>query len=155
MFCQYIFSTKTLQKTFAKVFFAFVFCFVEHKSVKIFDVHIMWLAFINYKHQIYRIFRFLIWNVDWESQFLFITKNIHENFVFCFNSTKIFFWYRKFNSVINKIINNSLSFRVILSVCIFTGLICLTWHQRKHFRSLFLMLISLFFEFLNLAGNFA
>ena len=40
MFFQYIFTTKTQQATLAKVSFVFIFCFVKHKSVKIFDMQI-------------------------------------------------------------------------------------------------------------------
>ena len=133
MFCQYIFTTETLQTTFAKVF---ILCFVKDKSVKIFDVHIIWLVFINYKQQIYRIFKFLIWNVDWKSQLVLIAKHINTNIVLRFNLAKILFSHRKSNSIN------------------FIGLICLTWHHKKHFWSLSLMLDSPFLGILNLVGNF-
>ena len=48
---------------------------------------------------------------------------------------------------------NALSCFVIPSGCIFNGFKCPRWHQRKHFWSLFLMLISPFFWFFNSAGN--
>ena len=48
----------------------------------------------------------------------------------------------------------SSSFSEILSGCIFTGVICLTWHLRKDFWSLFFMLISPYFELLISAGDF-
>ena len=41
MFYQHIFTTKSLQTTFAKVFFNLIFCFLKHESVKIFDVDII------------------------------------------------------------------------------------------------------------------
>ena len=40
MLCQHVFAAKTMQTTSAKVFLVFIFRFVKHKSVKIFDVHI-------------------------------------------------------------------------------------------------------------------
>ena len=36
-----MFTTETLQATLAKVFFVFIVRFVKHKSVKIFDIHVM------------------------------------------------------------------------------------------------------------------
>ena len=105
MFNEYIFTTKTLQTTFAKAVFVFVFCFVKHKSVKIFGVHIMWLVFINYKQQVHWIFEILIRNVHWKSQLIFIAKYIDTNVIFRVNFTKIFFWYRKCNFSVIKIIN--------------------------------------------------
>ena len=137
MFCQHIFTTKTLQTTFAKLFFVFILCLMKRKSVKIFDIHIMWLFFINYKQQSHRAFKFLIWKENWKSQFVFITKHVNANVVFYFDIAKVFFSHRKINFIIIMIINKYLSSHVILSVCMFTGLICLTWHQRKHFWSLF------------------
>ena len=135
MLCQHNFTTKTLRTALANVFFVFILRFVKNKSVKIFDIHIMWLAFISYKEQIYRIFKFLISNVDWKQQLVFITN-------------------RKLNPIIIKVINKFLPFSVILSGCIFTELIYLTWHYKKYFWSLFFMLISPFFELFNSAGNF-
>ena len=41
MLYEHIFAAKTMQTTFGKVFLVFIFHFVKHKSVKIFDVHIM------------------------------------------------------------------------------------------------------------------
>ena len=92
MLCQQIFATKTLQTTLAKVFFAFTLCFVKHTFVKIFDVHIVWLVFINYKQQIHRISKCLIRNVYWKGQFVFITNHINAYVVFCLNLAKIFFF---------------------------------------------------------------
>ena len=105
MFCQHIFTTKKLQTTSAQVFFAFILCFVEHKSVKIFDIHIMWLVFISYKQQIHRVFKFFVWNVDWKNQLVFITKRINANVVFTFNLGKIFPLHRKLNPIIIKTIS--------------------------------------------------
>ena len=68
-----------------KVFFVFVLCFVKHKSVKIFDEHIMQFIIINYTQQTHKVFKFFIWNVNWKSQPIFITKHINANVVFCFN----------------------------------------------------------------------
>ena len=104
MLCQLIFTTKTLQAILTKVFFVFILCFVKHKSVKIFDIHIMWLVFISFKQQ-KRVFKFLIWNVIWKRQLVFITKHVSPNFVLFFNLAKIFFSHRKFSSIIIKIIN--------------------------------------------------
>ena len=78
MFCQHIFTTKTLKTTFAKAFFVFILCFVKHKYVKIFDVHIIQFIIINYKH---RGFKFLIWNVNWKNLFIFIAKHVDANIV--------------------------------------------------------------------------
>ena len=145
---------KQCKKTLAKVFFVFILCFVKHKSVKIVDIHIMWLVFISYKQEVYRVFKFLIWNVNWKSQLVFITKHVSANVVLRFNFIKIIFSQRKPNPIIIKTISKPSIFSCILSGSIFTGLICLTWHHKKHFWSLFLMLISPFFELLNSAGNF-
>ena len=106
MFCQHIFTTKTLQTTLTEVFFVFIPCFVKHKSVKIFDVHIMRFITISYKQQIHRVFKFLIWNVNWKNQLIFITKHVNANIVLFFNLAKIFFSHRKkLNSMTIKIIN--------------------------------------------------
>ena len=154
MLCQHVFAAKTMQTTSAKVFLVFIFRFVKHKSVKIFDVHVTWLVFINYKQQIYRVFKFLIWDVNWKSQLVFITTHIIANIVFCLNLGKIFFTNRKLNSIIIKIISK---FFVILCnsfwMC-FMALICLTWHHQRYFWSLFFMLISPFLVLFNSAGNF-
>ena len=91
--------------TFAKVFLVFILCFVKHKSVKVIDIHVMLFITTNYMQQIHRVFKFLVWNVNWKSQFVFITKHVNANVVFCFNLAKIFFSHRKFNSIIIKIIN--------------------------------------------------
>ena len=40
---------------------------------------------INYKQQTHKVFKFLIWNINWKSQPIFITKHINVNVVFCFN----------------------------------------------------------------------
>ena len=101
MFCQHIFATRTLQTTFTKVFLGFIICFVRHKSVKIFDIYVMWLVFINYKQQIYWIFKFLIGN--WKNQLVFITIHVNANVVFPLNLAKYFFSYSKLNSIIIKI----------------------------------------------------
>ena len=69
------------------------------------DTHIMWLAFISYQQQTHPVFKFLIWNVNWKTQLVFITKHINANVVFCFNLTKIFLSYKKLNSIIIKIIS--------------------------------------------------
>ena len=79
MFCQYIFITKTLSIILAKPFFVFVFCFEEHKSVKVFNVHIMWFIIINEKQQIHWVFKFLISKVNWKNTPIFITKHINTN----------------------------------------------------------------------------
>ena len=96
---------KQCKKTLAKVFFVFILCFVKHKSVKIVDIHIMWLVFISYKQEVYRVFKFLIWNVNWKSQLVFITIHINANVAFLFNLAKIFLSQRKLNPVIIKIIS--------------------------------------------------
>ena len=80
-------------------------CFVKHISVKIFDIHVMWLVFINYKQRIHWVLKFLIWNVNWKNQLVFVTKHINANIIFCFNLSKIFFSHRKSNPIIITIIN--------------------------------------------------
>ena len=96
---------KQCKKTLAKLLFVFILCFVKHKSVKIFDIHIMWLVFVSYKQQVYRVFKFLIWNVNWKSQLVFITIHINANVAFLFNLAKIFLSHRELNPVIIKIIS--------------------------------------------------
>ena len=96
---------KTMQATLAKVLFVFILCFVKNTSARIFDIHIMWLVFINYKKQIHRVFKFLIWNVDWKNELIFVTKYVNANVAFCFNLAKIFFSHRKLNPTIIKIIS--------------------------------------------------
>ena len=135
------------------MFFVFILCFVKHKSVKIFDIHIMQFITIKYKQQIHRVFKFLIWNGTWKSQPIFVTKHFNANVVFSFNPAIIFFLQRKI-SIIMKLFSTFLTSFVNLSGCIFTGLIGLTWHHKKHLWSLFLMLIKPFFELLNSVGNF-
>ena len=49
MLYEHIFAAKTMQTTFGKVFLVFIFHFVKHKSVKIFDVHIMQFITITYE----------------------------------------------------------------------------------------------------------
>ena len=88
-----------------KIISGFILCFLKHKSVKMFDMHITWLVFISYMQQIHRVFKFLIWDVKWKSQFVFITKHVNANIVLFFNLGKIFFSHRKFNSILIKIIN--------------------------------------------------
>ena len=100
-----VFPTKTLQTNVAKVFFVFISCFVKHKSVKIFDVHIMRFITINYQQQIHGVFKFLISNINWKSQFALKTKHVNLNIVFYFNLANIFFWNRKPNPIIIKIIS--------------------------------------------------
>ena len=96
---------KQCKQLLQKYFLFFTLCFVKHKSVKIFDVHIMQIVFINYKQQIYRVFKFLIWNVDWKNKLIFIRKHVTANSVPFFNLPKIFFSQRKFNPIIIKIIS--------------------------------------------------
>ena len=146
MLCQHIFTTKTLQKTFAKVLFVFIFCFVKDKYVKIFDTHIMWLAFISYEQQIHHVFKFLIWNLNWKSQLVFITKHINANVSFCSSLAKIFFSQRKLNSIIRLL--TSFLFSCVILSGVFTGLICLLYW------SFFWSWLIFFFEHLNYAGNF-
>ena len=102
--CQHIFTTKTLYTVFAKIFLICMLCFVKHKSVKIFDVHIMRFIFISYEQQIHWIFKFLILDMNGKSQLIFITIHINANILFRFNLAKIFFSHRKSNSIIIKII---------------------------------------------------
>ena len=99
-----------LQKYF--LFFCFCFCFVKHKSVKIFDIHVMWLVFINYKQQIHQVFKFLIWNVYWKNQLVFITIHINANIALFRTFARIFLIYRKLNSIIIKIISE-----LFISLC--------------------------------------
>ena len=139
MFCQHIFTSKTLQTTFTKVFFVSIFCFAKRESVKIFDIHVMWLVFISYKQQIRRVFKFLIRNANWKSQLVFITKHIDTNVAFCFHLPKIFFSHRKLNPSIIKIIS-----KLFISLCIFTGWICLTWRHKIFFDHYFWCLLVLF-----------
>ena len=94
----------------------------------------MWLVVINYKQQIHRVMKFLIWNINWKSQFVSIIIYINANIVLPFNLAKIFFSHRKFNPNIIKIISK-------LSV-----ILCNSFE--KHFWSLFLRLISPFFGLL-------
>ena len=96
---------KHCKQLLQKYFFVFILCFVKHKSVKIFDIHIMWLVFINYKQQIHRVFKFLIWNVNGKSQFVFITIHINANIILFSILLKSFFSHSKFNSIIIKIIS--------------------------------------------------
>ena len=96
-----------------------------------------------------------------EKPTLFITKHIDANIASHLNLAKIFFLHWKLNSIVIKITNklfiflwnfsglvicltSFLSTFLIFSWCSFEGLICLTWHHKKHFWSLFLMLISPF-----------
>ena len=75
---------KHCQQLLQKYFFIFIFlfCFVKHKSVKVFDVHIMRFITINYKQQIHRVFQFLIWNVNWKSHLVFITNTLMQMLFF-------------------------------------------------------------------------
>ena len=50
-------------------------------------------------------------NVNWKSQPIFVPTHINANVVFCFNLAKIFFSYRKLNSIIIKIINKFFIFQ--------------------------------------------
>ena len=116
------------------MFFVFIFDFVKHKSVRIFDVHIMLFSIINYKQQIHRVFKFFIWNVNWKNQLILMTKHLNGNVVFFFDPAKVFLSHRKSSSIIIKIINKFfLSCFVILSRCVFTGLIYLTWQMKNIF----------------------
>ena len=135
------FSLLKYCKELLQMYFLFLFFVLWNLNLSAFDVHIMWLAFNDYRQQIHWNFKFLIWNVDWKGWFIFISKHIGANVIFHFNFTKIFFWYMKFN------------FSVIKTI-IFTAKICLTWCQRKHFWSSCLMLIRPLFGLLNSAGNF-
>ena len=99
LFYQHIFTAKTLLTTFAKVFFVFIFCLVKHKSVKIFDVHIMRFITINYKQQVHPIFKFFLKSV------CFHNKYINANVFSFFNLAKKIFWNKKPNPTIIKIIN--------------------------------------------------
>ena len=64
------------------------------------------LVFISYKQQqVRRVFKFLIWNINWKSQFVFITIYINANNVLFFSLAKIFFSYRETNPIIIKIIS--------------------------------------------------
>ena len=83
----------------------YFFLFYVLCSVKIFDIHVMWLVFINNKQQTYWIFKCLIRDMNWKNQLVFITIHINANVVFCFNLAKIFFSHRKFNSIIIKTIS--------------------------------------------------
>ena len=139
-----MFTTKTLKTTLEKVFFVFILCFMKHKSVKVFDVHIMWLIFINHKQQIQWVFKLLIWNIDWKNSPIFITKCINAN-VFFFNLANIFFSHRKLNFIIMQIISK---FFVILSNSFWMYFYWINMPNIAHFWSLFLMLISPFSNFL-------
>ena len=115
---------------------------MKQKSVKIFDIHMMWLVFINYKQQIHRVFKFLIWNINWKSHLVFITKQVNANFFLSQSCWNLFLAQETF------IIKNIIS-KLFVILCNsfwihFYRLICLTWHQRKHFWSLFFILIILF-----------
>ena len=154
MFCQDIFITKALQTVLAKVSFVSAFCFVKHKSVKIFHVHIIRFIIINYEQQIHRVFKFLIWNVSWKRQPIFLTKYVNTNIVSCFNLAKIFLFYRKIIIIIIKLFNKFFIFFWDSFSAYFYTINMPMWHHKKHFWSLFLMLISPFFGLLNSAGNF-
>ena len=88
-----------------KYFLFSFFCFVKHKSVKIFDVHVIWLVFISHKQQIHRIFKFLIWNVNSKTQFILTTIHVNANVLLFLSLAKIFFSHRKFNPIIIKTIS--------------------------------------------------
>ena len=106
MFYQYIFTTKTLQTTSTKPFLLLIFRFVEHKSVTIFNVHIVWFITINQKQQIHWVFKFFTQNINWKNQPIFVTKRVNANIVFYVNLVKIFFFHRKLNSTTIKIFSN-------------------------------------------------
>ena len=105
MFCKHSFTTKTLWTTFAKVFFVFIFRFTKHKSVEIFNVQMMQFIIINYKQQIHRGFKCLIWNVNWKNKLVLVTKHINTNTFLFLNLAKKFFLHRIFNFIIIKIIS--------------------------------------------------
>ena len=135
-------------------FFFFISCFVKHKSVKIFNIHVMWLIIIIQKQQIHRVLKFLVRNINWKNQLIFITKHVNSYILFHLNLAKIFFLHRTLNSNIIKCFSNFFVSFLILSGCSFEGLICLTWHHKKHFWSLLLMLISPFLGLLSPYKNF-
>ena len=121
-----------------------IFCFYSlfserYKSVKIFNVHIMPFITMNYKQKIHWVFKFLIWNANWKSQFVFITKHINARIKFPTG-----------NSILSqsRSLASFLSSRVILSECIFTGLIRLTWHRKNTFDLYFWCWLVLFWDFL-------
>ena len=89
---------------YLKIFHVY-FSFVKHKSVKVFDIHVMWHVYINYKQQIHRVLKFLIWNINWKNQFVFIRMYINANIVFPFNLAKIFFSHNTPNPIIIKIMS--------------------------------------------------
>ena len=99
--CQRIFTTKILQKNS----FLFLLFVLWDVNLIVFNIHIMWPVFINCKQEIYRVFKYLIWNVNWKSQFVVIIKHINANIVLSFNLAKTFFSHRKFNSIIVQIIS--------------------------------------------------
>ena len=78
---------------------------MEHKPVKIFDVHIILFVTVSYKQKIHGVFKFLIWNVNWKSHPIFITKHVNANIVYFFNLAKIFSLHRKLHPIIIKIAN--------------------------------------------------
>ena len=136
---------KHSKKTFAKVFFVFILCFVKHKSVKIFDVHIMQFITINYKQQIHRVFKFLIWKVNWKNHLIFITKHVNVNIVLFFNLAKIFFSNSKSNPIIVKIISKFFIFSRNFFWMYFYRISVSNMTSKKRFL---IMLISSFLNFL-------
>ena len=140
--------TQLLQKYFLFLFFVSWNCFVKHESVKIFNVHIMWLVFINHKQQIHGNFKLLIWNVDWKGLLVLVTKNFNANIVFLFNFIKIFFLHRKFHSIIIKIINKFFIHLCNFFWTYFYGINIPNMTSKKTFWSLFLMSVSPFLDFL-------
>ena len=141
MLCQHISTTKTLQTTFPKLCFLFVFYFAaKHKSVRIFNVYV--------KQQTHRVFKILIWNINWKTQLVFITIHINPNTFFHFNLAKIFFSYRKLNSIIIKIINKYFIFSRNSFLMYFCWIKMSNMTPKKRFLSLFLMLISPFLDLL-------
>ena len=141
MLCQHISTTKTLQTTFPKLCFLFVFYFAaKHKSVRIFNVYV--------KQQTHRVFKILIWNINWKTQLVFITIHFNPNTFFHFNLAKIFFSYRKLNSTIIKIINKYFIFSRNSFLLYFCWIKMSNMTPKKRFLSLFLMLISPFLDLL-------
>ena len=130
-------------------FLFYIFCLMKHKSVKMFDVYIMRFITINDMLKIYQPFKFWIWNKNWKNQSIFVTKHVNANVAFSLNLAKIFFLYRKLNSIIIKIFSQvfitfSNSFWIY-----FYRIIMPNMTPQKHFWSLFLILNSTFLRLLS------
>ena len=91
---------------------------IAYKSVKIFDIDIMWLIIICYQQQIHAIFEFFNQYMDWISQIIFITKHINADTILLFNFIIILFRDRKFKITIIKATNHlSLCFCYSFRMC--------------------------------------